>query len=189
MMVTGTMIAAVMPQISPAPQPPRSRTDQPSDPSRKPGFARQITNPSYQRSFLSRCRSSICATAIARPPRTLGGTPGATYNTVRSTIQWGCRGRNVPEPPLTIEHMASRPPIKIDCECGEGRSVPYGESWTCERCGRRWDTRQIPEAEYFGRLRRMRRFRVEIVGLVGLGLAVFVPLILFVYPALIFLAG
>src|SRR5437773_3946392 len=65
MMVTGKTIAAVTPQISIAPQPPRSSTDQPSDPSRKPGFARQITNPSYQRSVLRRCRSSTIATATA----------------------------------------------------------------------------------------------------------------------------
>jgi hypothetical protein len=81
------------------------------------------------------------------------------------------------------------PPIRIDCECGECRSVPYGESWTCEQCGRRWNTSQIPANEYFGRLRRMRRFRFEIVGLLAFGLAVFVPLILFVDRALIFVAG
>src|SRR5438552_17162534 len=85
--------------------------------------------------------------------------------------------------------MGASPPISISCECGEKRSVPYGEAWTCERCGRRWDTRQIPADEYLARLRRMRRFRVEVVGLVALGLAVFVPLILFVEPALIFLAA
>ena len=85
--------------------------------------------------------------------------------------------------------MATRPPIGIHCECGEKHSVPYGETWACQRCGRRWDTRQIPENEYLGRLRRMRRFRVEIVGLLALGLSIFVPLILLVNPALIFLAG
>ena len=35
----------------------------------------------------------------------------------------------------------------------------------------------------------MRWFRLEIVGLVALGLSVFVPLILFVNSALIFIAG
>src|ERR1700716_2618232 len=57
------MITAVIPQISAAPQPPRSSTDQPSDPSKKPGFARQITNPSYQRSVFRSWRSSTTAVA------------------------------------------------------------------------------------------------------------------------------
>lgn len=38
------------------------------------------------------------------------------------------------------------PPISITCECGENRSLRYGEQWTCESCGRRWDTSQIPRA-------------------------------------------
>src|SRR5712691_2440578 len=63
MTVTGTMIAAVTPQISIAPQPPISSTELPSDPSRKPGFARQMTNPSYQRSVFRSWRSSTTASA------------------------------------------------------------------------------------------------------------------------------
>jgi hypothetical protein len=81
------------------------------------------------------------------------------------------------------------PPISISCECGEARSIPYGQAWACERCGRRWDTRQIPEHEYVARLRRMRRFRVEPLGLLVLAVAVFVPLIVFVDTGVIFLAG
>jgi hypothetical protein len=61
MIVTGKTIAAVIPQISAAPQPPRSTTDQPSDPNRNPGFARQITNPSYHRNVLRSCCSSTTA--------------------------------------------------------------------------------------------------------------------------------
>src|SRR5947209_2398708 len=68
MMVTGTMINAVMPQISIAPHPPISSTELPSDPSRKPGFARQMTNPSYQRSVLRSWRSSTIASATFPPP-------------------------------------------------------------------------------------------------------------------------
>src|SRR6266481_1242015 len=66
---TGKMMAAVMPQIIAAPQPPRSITENPSDPSRKPGFARQITNPSYQRSVFRSWRSSTTASATIPPPR------------------------------------------------------------------------------------------------------------------------
>src|SRR6266849_7016165 len=60
---TGKTTPAVMPQIIAAPQPPRSITENPSDPSRKPGFARQITNPSYQRSVFRSWRSSTTASA------------------------------------------------------------------------------------------------------------------------------
>src|SRR3989442_6438499 len=56
-------MAAVMPQIIIAPQPPISSTEKPSDPRRKPGFARQITNPSYQRSVFRSWRSSTTASA------------------------------------------------------------------------------------------------------------------------------
>ena len=66
--------------------------------------------------------------------------------------------------------------------------MPFGETWTCERCGRVWDTQQIPAEEYLARVRRMRWFRVELFGLLALGLAVFVPLILFVDPNVLFLA-
>jgi hypothetical protein len=56
------------------------------------------------------------------------------------------------------------PPITIKCECGELRHVPYGERWECEQCGRRWNTAQIPAAEYDGIMRDMRRFRLSAIG-------------------------
>lgn len=56
------------------------------------------------------------------------------------------------------------PPITIRCECGELRHVPYGERWQCERCGRRWNTAQIPAEEYWGIMREMRRFRLGAIG-------------------------
>ena len=84
--------------------------------------------------------------------------------------------------------MGAPPPITIECECGERRSVPFGETWTCDQCGRRWDTRQIPAHEYQARVRRMRRFHVELITILAAGIAVFVPLILFVDLSVIFLA-
>jgi Flp pilus assembly protein TadB len=80
-----------------------------------------------------------------------------------------------------------RPPIKITCECGESRDVPYGERWSCERCGRSWNTRQIPVEEYEGLLRRMRRHRLEVLAAVAIGAAVMVPLILVVSTRFILL--
>jgi hypothetical protein len=40
------------------------------------------------------------------------------------------------------------PPITITCHCGAKRAVRYGESWRCERCGKRWSTLRIPVEEY-----------------------------------------
>jgi len=79
-----------------------------------------------------------------------------------------------------------RPPITVKCECGEKRDLAYGERWRCERCGRIWDTNQIPAAEYDGLLRRMRRYRLEAVVLAALLAAIFVPLIVVVSDAFIF---
>jgi hypothetical protein len=70
------------------------------------------------------------------------------------------------------------PPIAITCECGATRSVPYGDRWTCETCGRSWNTAQIPVEEYEGLLRRVRRHRLEILAVGAVVAAVLVPLII-----------
>lgn len=80
-----------------------------------------------------------------------------------------------------------KPPITISCECGDTREVAYGERWRCERCGRSWNTQQIPLAEYEGLLRRMRRHRLEVLGLAAVLAAVFVPLIVVVSSGFILL--
>jgi hypothetical protein len=80
-----------------------------------------------------------------------------------------------------IESVVVRgPPISIRCECGETRSVGYGELWECESCGRRWNTRQIPAEEYHGVQRAMRRWRLIAIGAVLAVLAAYVPLVLLV---------
>ena len=83
--------------------------------------------------------------------------------------------------------MAQRPPIAIRCDCGAQAAVPYGDCWTCEGCGRRWNTAQIPSEAYDSRLRRLRRFKLEVVAFVVVALAVFVPLVVFVNAAFMFL--
>lgn len=83
--------------------------------------------------------------------------------------------------------MPEAPPIAITCECGESGAVPYGETWTCESCGRRFDTTQIPAEEYERRRRRMRRFQLEILAFGVVLLVVFVPLVLFVESGYLFL--
>jgi Flp pilus assembly protein TadB len=70
------------------------------------------------------------------------------------------------------------PPITITCECGEKRHLHYGEVWQCERCGKRWDTGQIP-AEQYEAIRRLQwRFRLVPIalGLVVAALAIFFTL-------------
>lgn len=74
----------------------------------------------------------------------------------------------------------AKPPITISCECGEKRDVAYGERWQCENCGRSWNTAQIPAEEYERLLRRVRRHKLEALGLAGGAAVVLVPLIVFV---------
>src|SRR3954453_19286807 len=52
------------------------------------------------------------------------------------------------------------PPIAVTCEWGDKHDVAYGDTWTCERCGRRWDTNQIPREDYDVIRRTQLRFRV-----------------------------
>jgi hypothetical protein len=63
------------------------------------------------------------------------------------------------------------PPITVTCVCGEVRHVPYGETWKCERCRRRWNTAQIPSSVYWGIMREMRNYRLVVIGS-ALGIAI-----------------
>jgi hypothetical protein len=70
------------------------------------------------------------------------------------------------------------PPITVTCKCGDVRQVPYGETWPCERCGRRWNTSQIPADVYWGIMREMRNYRLIVIGIAlalgaGFGLLAF----------------
>ena len=56
------------------------------------------------------------------------------------------------------------PKITVSCRCGEKRLLAYGERWTCESCGRTWDTRQIPVEQYAAiRATQLRYRRVPLV--------------------------
>ena len=80
------------------------------------------------------------------------------------------------------------PPITVACRCGRTNKVPYPETWTCEDCGRRWNTAQIPAEAYHNLLRDMRRPRLVVIG-VAVGVAlVFGALALFVSESLFMLA-
>ena len=51
------------------------------------------------------------------------------------------------------------PLITIRCECGETRKLKYGEEWTCESCGRHWNTNKIPMEQYAEIRRTQLRYR------------------------------
>jgi Flp pilus assembly protein TadB len=56
------------------------------------------------------------------------------------------------------------PQITLTCECGERRYVSYGERWRCEKCGRTWNTAQIPIEQYAAlRATQLRYRRVPMV--------------------------
>jgi hypothetical protein len=66
-------------------------------------------------------------------------------------------------------------PITIRCDCGQVERVPYGQTWVCPDCGRRWNTEQIPAEEYWEIMREMRRYRLQVVGVslaFGVGAAI-----------------
>ena len=74
--------------------------------------------------------------------------------------------------------MLRGPRITVGCECGQSRQLEYGERWTCEGCGRAYDTGQIPREEYEVVRRTQLRFRAlpVAIGLVVLALAIFFSL-------------
>ena len=51
------------------------------------------------------------------------------------------------------------PLITLTCKCGERRDLRYGERWTCEKCGRSWNTLRIPIEQYAEIRRAQLRFR------------------------------
>jgi hypothetical protein len=63
------------------------------------------------------------------------------------------------------------PPITVTCECGERHDLAYGDRWTCERCGRSYDSSRIPREEYEVIRRLQLRFRALPVGVGMLVLA------------------
>jgi hypothetical protein len=70
------------------------------------------------------------------------------------------------------------PAITVTCECGSTRNLRYGDAWTCESCGRRWDTRQIPAEQYASIRSIQMRFRAMPIalGLLVAALAIFFTL-------------
>lgn len=78
------------------------------------------------------------------------------------------------------------PPITVACDCGEMQHVDYGDVWECPECGRRWNTAQIPEEDYEGLLRDMRRMRLVPIG-VALGTTLLFALLAIVVATSVFM--
>jgi hypothetical protein len=66
----------------------------------------------------------------------------------------------------------------VTCECGRSEKLAHGERWTCEGCGREYDTGRIPREEYDVVRRTQLRYRALpiAIGLVVLVLGVFFSL-------------
>jgi hypothetical protein len=94
----------------------------------------------------------------------------------RRTLNHQARERERPRP-RAAQAVLRRAADHITCECGEAR-LQYGEDWTCESCGRRWDTNQIPAEQYRAIRSTQLRFRVlpVLYGLGVLALAMFFTL-------------
>ena len=72
------------------------------------------------------------------------------------------------------------PPVRVTCECGEERALAYGDRWTCETCGRRWNTEQIPAEEYRALERAILRYQRQSIAFAAVMLAIFAPLMVLV---------
>ncbi|MFZ0388573.1 MAG: hypothetical protein WAL22_23120 [Solirubrobacteraceae bacterium] len=71
----------------------------------------------------------------------------------------------------SLQPTVRGPKITVSCRCGEKRHLAYGERWTCESCGRTWDTHQIPAEQYAAiRATQLRYRRIPLaISLVALG--------------------
>jgi hypothetical protein len=57
-------------------------------------------------------------------------------------------------------HSMGSPSITLRCDCGSEGRAEFGERWTCPSCGRVYDTRQIPEADFDAIRALDRRYRL-----------------------------
>lgn len=66
----------------------------------------------------------------------------------------------VTEPQQQLPRAVRKGPlITVDCKCGETRKLKYGQEWTCEKCGRHWNTNKIPVEEYAAVRRTQLKYR------------------------------
>jgi hypothetical protein len=54
-----------------------------------------------------------------------------------------------PDPLTELPRSVRRGPrITVTCKCGAVSYLQYGEEWTCDKCGKHWNTRKIPLEDY-----------------------------------------
>jgi hypothetical protein len=115
-----------------------------------------------------------------------GAWERADANIPRGAIQlpWrrpsGPQGQLASPEPWSYNRPMDAPAIKVTCECGEFRSLPYGEQWKCETCGRRWNTEQIPAEEYRALSDAIKRYQRQSILFAAVMLAIFIPLVVIV---------
>jgi len=68
------------------------------------------------------------------------------------------------------------PLITLTCDCGTTVEIGYGEVWTCDSCGKTWDTNRIPASEYGALVAAVRRYRLLVLGPPVVMAAVLIPL-------------
>jgi hypothetical protein len=95
----------------------------------------------------------------------------------------GARCVGAPEPACSYTGTVKGAPITVRCDCGKKALVAYGEVWQCDGCARRWNTNQIPAADYWGVMGEMRRFRFKAIRSMLVLAAIFVGLALVVSDA------
>src|SRR5436190_13609638 len=107
---------------------PRAVIENASPTSRKPGFARPMTNPSYQRIVFSRRRSSTATSAILR----LLEVDESGEDDAATVRKWGesVNGRGPATPDYTSSDSGVDVPLSlpltIRCECGHTSYVEAG---------------------------------------------------------------
>ena len=74
--------------------------------------------------------------------------------------------------PAALPRSVRRGPrITITCRCGERQYLHYGESWTCEKCSRTWNTLKIPLEQYAAIRQTQLRYRRVPVAVAAVSLA------------------
>jgi len=68
------------------------------------------------------------------------------------------------------------PLITLTCDCGSTVEIGYGAVWTCDACGKTWDTNRIPASEYGALVAAVRRYRLLVLGPPVVMAAVLIPL-------------
>lgn len=116
-------------------------------------------------------RVAIAGRRVAGAPAAVGGAVAARHRRrAREGTDRPPRERVGHEAPGVALHG---PPLTLTCACGSRQKLRYGDVWTCESCGRTWDTSRIPRGEYAQIRRTQLRFRAlpVLLGLLVVGFA------------------